>query len=298
MLLTKLSNSCCDDREPQTKCVATLAQDNAALAQAMVHLQTEIVLRERTLRAELETRIAERTWELVDANGALRASEARYHRIAGNAPGMVYQFVLHPDGSVDFPFVSEGCREIYGMEPHEIEQNPEHIIEIIDAQDRPSFDHSVSESARSLLPWKWEGRFRLPSGERKWVQGASRPERLPNGDLLWDGLLMDITPRKRAEEALRKLHDELEVRIHERTLELAAANARLQSEIQQREQAEQLARGQTEALTRTLNLLATEPDLDKFLGQVMATINAQVCAPGSTLWFYDAAAQTHTLHMT
>ena len=31
------------------------------------------------------------------------------------------------------------------------------------------------------------------------VQGASRPERQANGDILWDGLLTDVTARKRAE---------------------------------------------------------------------------------------------------
>ena len=50
--------------------------------------------------------------ELTRANEALRLVEARYQRIATNTPGMVYQFRLRPDGRFDFPFVSEGCREI------------------------------------------------------------------------------------------------------------------------------------------------------------------------------------------
>ena len=40
----------------------------------------------------------------------------------------------------------------------------------------------------------------VKSGTIKWFQGASRPERQANGDILWDGFLMDITERKRAEE--------------------------------------------------------------------------------------------------
>jgi len=47
----------------------------------------------------------------------------------------------------------------------------------------------------------------------------------------------DITERRRAEEALRKAHDELELRVEERTRELAKANEELQSEITQREKA-------------------------------------------------------------
>ncbi|MCZ0901471.1 PAS domain-containing protein, partial [Microcoleus sp. HI-ES] len=45
-----------------------------------------------------------------------------------------------------------------------------------------------------------------PSGKVKWLQGAARPERLNNdsqsgseGDILWDGLVMDITELKQAQ---------------------------------------------------------------------------------------------------
>lgn len=37
----------------------------------------------------------------------LEESEARYARIVANTPGMVYQLVLRPDGSMNFPFISQ-----------------------------------------------------------------------------------------------------------------------------------------------------------------------------------------------
>jgi PAS domain S-box-containing protein len=53
------------------------------------------------------------------------------------------------------------------------------------------------------------------------------------------GTLRDISHRKRAEEELQKAHDELEHRVAERTAELAAANAALETEIADRRQAEE-----------------------------------------------------------
>ncbi len=141
---------------------------------------------------------------------ALQASEARYQRIAANVPGMVYQFVLHPDGAVDFPFVSEYSRELFGIAPERVTAQPTYLIESIHPDDRPSFDRSVVESARTLLPWKWEGRFRRADGEYRWIEGASRPAREANGDIVWDGLLVDITARKQSEEELRQARDEAE----------------------------------------------------------------------------------------
>jgi len=142
---------------------------------------------------------------------ALRVSEARYQRIAANVPGMVYQFVLHPDGSIAFPFVSEGSRELCGLEPSRIIADPMALIETMHPEDREEFTTSVAESARTLTPWKWAGRYLHHQTHLwRWIEGASRPQREPNGDILWDGLLLDITHRKLAETELRTAKEEAE----------------------------------------------------------------------------------------
>ncbi len=55
-------------------------------------------------------------------------------------------------------------------------------------------------------------------------------------------VLLDITERKQAEEALRKAHDELERRVEERTASLAATNERLTRVISTRKQVEERLR--------------------------------------------------------
>lgn len=60
------------------------------------------------------------------------------------------------------------------------------------------------------------------------------------------GVSVDITGRKEAEEALRRAHDELEIRVKERTSELAAAVEDLQNEIAERKKAEEALRNSSE----------------------------------------------------
>jgi diguanylate cyclase (GGDEF)-like protein/PAS domain S-box-containing protein len=53
------------------------------------------------------------------------------------------------------------------------------------------------------------------------------------------GVQNDVTERKRAEERLKRAHDELEDRVRQRTARLAEANARLQREIAERRELEE-----------------------------------------------------------
>jgi signal transduction histidine kinase len=70
----------------------------------------------------------------------------------------------------------------------------------------------------------------------------------------------------------------------------------LQRDITALKRAELVAQGQAHALARSLQLLTTEPDLDRFLGQVLQTISESLNAPAASLWFYDSDTQVATLH--
>ncbi len=71
----------------------------------------------------------------------------------------------------------------------------------------------------------------------------------------------------------------------------------LRAEIQERKRAEQVARGQTEALARTLDLLAAEPELDSFVGQVLKALTQQLGAQSGSFWLYDSARNTPLLRL-
>jgi PAS domain S-box-containing protein len=86
-------------------------------------------------------------------------------------------------------------------------------------------------------------------GEPIWVSLSVEPVRDLHGKIIGSrSMVIDISERKHAEEALRKAHDELEMRVEERTSELSEANALLQQEISERKQAEEALRESEEEL--------------------------------------------------
>ena len=172
------------------------------------------------------------------AETALKESEARFHSLAANLPGMIYQFRRGCDGEVSMPYLSAGCRKLMELEPETIQQDVATLEKLIHPGDRQAFQETLAVSADTLLPWLWEGRIITSSGSLKWVRSISRPSKQVDGDILWDGIIIEITDRVEAQERLKQYQEDLEAKVQQRTQELQKANAQLQGEIAERKQAE------------------------------------------------------------
>ena len=142
---------------------------------------------------------------------ALRQSEKRYQKLADNIPGVIYQLRLAPDGSTAFPYMSSGCFELFHLTCAAVMADSNCLLDLIHPDDLPEFHRVMAESAQNMTPKLWEGRAILSSGEIKCVKSASRPELQPDGAIVWDGVLLDITDRKQVETELYQTNHRLEL---------------------------------------------------------------------------------------
>ena len=135
---------------------------------------------------------------------AIREGESHYQRDARNAPGMVYQFIYRADGRRVFSFVGESARTLVGVEPEAMLRDTAALFSLIHPEDRAGFSASAEASRIALAPWSWEGRVILPTGELRYMQAASRLDPQPDGSIVCDGILMDVTERHRAAAQLEE----------------------------------------------------------------------------------------------
>lgn len=176
--------------------------------------QIELALHQQNL--ELELRVEQRTAALQQANEQLRA-EIREHQqveaslrhsqqqlaaITKNIPGAVYRYIYHTDGSVSMPYASEGYFQLLGIEPQELMTHPELALAMIHPSDRERFNQAVRAAKETLEPGYLEYRLISTSGEVKWIRDHARFSRSENGDLIVDGVDIDITDRQQAVDAI------------------------------------------------------------------------------------------------
>jgi two-component system, cell cycle sensor histidine kinase and response regulator CckA len=141
--------------------------------------------------------------DLQKANDELRAEQGRFSMLAAQIPAVIYQFKMNPDGSFSFPYMSERVREVFGLSGDEILKDSSIAFALVDPEDLPETLKTIRVSAESMDVWTSEFRIHRPTGELCWIRGFSSPVRLEDGGVLWNGVFLDITESRRAEEAMR-----------------------------------------------------------------------------------------------
>jgi PAS domain S-box-containing protein len=131
------------------------------------------------------------------ADRKLRASEERYYEMASGVPGVIYQFYARPAKEYGFYFVSDRSTEILGLPPDR-ETFFARFTECVSPDLRKQFLKSIDESVENCRDWQIEVSFTKPAGEERWLRCVSSPIRR-DGELVFNGVIMDVTEQKRAE---------------------------------------------------------------------------------------------------
>lgn len=131
-----------------------------------------------------------------------REAEFRLARLAEISPGVMFTFLLRPDGTSRMPYVSVRMEEISGLRPEDVAEGTGQAFARIHPDDRAAVLESIVRSGRTLTHWHREFRVRHPAKGYVWLEGRATPEPQPDGGVLWSGFFHDITERKLAEESL------------------------------------------------------------------------------------------------
>ena len=130
--------------------------------------------------------------------------EQRLQTIGDNLPGgLIFQSHIKPDGSRPFTYISGNVEHFFGVTANQVMANADLIFEKILPEDRERMFAAESQAVRTLSVLDQMIRLRRTSGKIRWHRIVAKPRRLQGGDVLLDGIVIDMTTLKEAEAHLR-----------------------------------------------------------------------------------------------
>ncbi len=97
-------------------------------------------------------------------------------------------------------FWSEQLWKIYGLRPDSCQPSNAAWIQVVHPDDRASVERTLSEAERDGSELNMEFRVCDSDGKVRWAVTHARPLRDGPGNMIFDGIVLDITERKKAEE--------------------------------------------------------------------------------------------------
>ncbi len=158
---------------------------------------------------------------------ALQQKEERLRFLLNNTPAVIY--TCRPDGDFGTTFITDNIESQLGYLPSQFLDDAKFWFERIHPTDRMKIQAAFPKLYQSDTH-TLEYRFRHSDGSYRWMHDNFRLLRNASGiptEII--GSWVDITLLKQAEENVRQLNAELEIRVRERTAQLETVNRELES---------------------------------------------------------------------
>ena len=138
-----------------------------------------------------------------EAEARLKEAEARYRTLVEQMPAGVYIQEIEHEGAISY--ISPRIEDILGYTAREYLDNPGLWIETTHPEDREKVLAEVARTDATGGPFRMEFRKISREGRLVWISDEAVLVRDAEGNpLQWQGLFVDITERKEAEEKFRE----------------------------------------------------------------------------------------------
>jgi len=142
----------------------------------------------------------------------LKDAVDRLREVTESIPVAVYQFALGPRGQQSAPFFSHAVQTICGLSAEAVMADVRAFLDLVHPDDQALVAESLALSAQTGELWSIDFRvFHKLTHQVVWVHGESRPKRLPDGSMVWNGYMADVTASKQVSAELEKAKQAAEV---------------------------------------------------------------------------------------
>jgi diguanylate cyclase (GGDEF)-like protein/PAS domain S-box-containing protein len=124
---------------------------------------------------------------------------------ADQFPGVVFQFRMFSDGTMNFPFMGSKVEEMFALSPNLLATDGHLLMDRVVKEDQSYYHREIEKSRLNLSPLHMSFRAENHRSETLWIEVKAIPRRLADDSTLWHGYFYDITHQKRA---ARRVHQQ------------------------------------------------------------------------------------------
>ena len=158
--------------------------------------------------------------------------EPDFRLLSENIPGGLFQRMRTPDGRISYTYMRGILFHQMGVDTGQAKVDAGTVLERIHPDDRQRLMAALERTAETLSSIDLEVRVLTLDEQYLWVRTISQPRRMEDGSVIWDGILLDITRQRQAEDELSYLamYDSLtglpNVRSFDKRVDAAIVHAR------------------------------------------------------------------------
>lgn len=131
-----------------------------------------------------------------------------FDQLAAGFPGVIFQCIQQPDGTCRLSYISPRCRD-FGIDATLALQEISTLWAIVHPGDVRELQNKIAEVQQT--PGELQAEFQVTSSEgTRWVQCSAVPSIGAEGDIVWEGFVLDCTNRKQAERLQQQYFLELQ----------------------------------------------------------------------------------------
>ncbi len=169
--------------------VLSILTDSARMPEAQGHKRRLVYVLDITQRKKMERESRQSAALLLD--------------LAASLPGAMFRLLTPHSGHARYAYISPGVEALFGVTPQQACADSRSLLRCILPADRPAHQASLRAAIQGRHGWEHEFQIRTPAGQLKWVHSKATPQSAGNGDLIWTGVLTDVSARHASDAALK-----------------------------------------------------------------------------------------------
>ncbi|MBC5842115.1 PAS domain S-box protein [Flavobacterium sp. F-380] len=136
---------------------------------------------------------------------SIKDVEQRLQSLSNNLPGIIFQYLIHPDGTDSIRSIQGDVEELWGFTKHQVTEGFNIVWNQIKKADHfDEVQNSILSSITNKAKWTSRVKYMHPNGELRTHIGHGTPSFLVDGTILFNSIVLDITQEAKNEMLLEE----------------------------------------------------------------------------------------------